>query len=67
MESYSWLDTKDMIADILTKECKENDAITEILSKGKFRVASNEENLVHFENGEFMLENVKIKERGRIT
>ena len=67
VESYSWLDTKDMIADILTKECKENDAITDILSKGKLRVASNEENLVHFENGAFKLENVKIKERGRIT
>ena len=67
VESYSWLDTRDMIADVLTKECKENDAITEILSKGKLRVASNEENLVHFENGEFKLENVKIKERGRNT
>ena len=67
MEPYRWLHTKDMIADILTKECKENVAITEILSKGKLRVASNEENLLHLENGEFKLENVKIKERGRIT
>ena len=64
VESYSWLDTKDMVADILTKECKENDDITEILSEGKLRVAPNEDNMVHFENGEFKLENVKVKEIG---
>ena len=66
VESYSWLDTKDMVADILTKECKENDDITEILSEGKLRVASNEDNMVHFENGEFKLENVKVKENMKI-
>ena len=64
VESYSWLDSRDMIADILTKECKENDDIREILIKGKLRVAPNEDNLVHFENGEFKLENTKIKEKG---
>ena len=53
-----------MVADILMKKCKENDDITEILSEGKLRVASNEDNMVHFENGEFKLENVKVKEIG---
>ena len=63
VESYSWLDTKDMIADILTKECKENEEIVDILIRGKLRIAFNEDNLVHFENEEFKLENVKIKEK----
>ena len=63
VESYSWLDTKDMIADILTKECKENEEIVNILIRGKLRIAFNEDNLVHFENEEFKLENVKIKEK----
>ena len=67
MESYNWLDTEDMIADILTKECKENDDIIKILIEGKLRVASNEDNLVHFENEEFKLENVKIKDKRRIV
>ena len=64
VESYSWLDTKDMIADILTKECKENDDIVKILIEGKLRIALNEDNLVHYENEEFRLENVKIKNKG---
>ena len=65
VESYSWLDTKDMIADILTKECKENDDLTQILFGGTLRVASNEHNLVHYENEEFKLEYVRIKEKGK--
>ena len=63
VESYSWLDTKDMIADILTKECKENYDIMDVLNNGKLRIASNEDNFVHFENEEFKMENVKIKEK----
>ena len=63
IESYSWLDTKDMIADILTKECKENDDMVDILIGGKLKIAMNEDNFVHFENEEFKLENGKIKER----
>ena len=61
VESYSWLRTKEMIADILTKECKDNPEIHKILLENKFCYARNTKNLVSCVNGEINMRN-KIDE-----
>ena len=62
IQSYSWLDTKDMVADLLTKESKDDDAILDIVQENKFKQAQNEDNLVHFDDGEIKMTNM-IKKR----
>ena len=57
VESYSWLATNEMIADILTKECKDNPDIHKILIENKFSYAKNENNLVSCVNGEISMRN----------
>ena len=57
VESYSWLRTKEMIADILTKECKDNPDIHNILIENKFCYARNTKNLVSYVNGEINMRN----------
>ena len=61
VESYSWLRTNEMIADILTKECKDNPDINKILIENKFCYARNDKNLVSCVNGEIHMRN-KIHE-----
>ena len=39
IESFSWLDTNDMIADVLTKEVKDNKDLCDLIEKGKLRTA----------------------------
>ena len=63
--SYSWLDSEDMIADILTKEHKDslNKDVLEIVTENRFKQAKNEDNLVIFDQDEIVLKNRKEKEK----
>ena len=46
IESYSWLNTREMVVDVFTKEGKENKSHIEKTKDNIFYHASNEDNLV---------------------
>jgi hypothetical protein len=51
--SFSWLDGQhDMIADILTKECRHNEDLERLVKDSTFRLAQNDDNLVVCNGGE---------------
>ena len=52
VSSYSWLDTREMLADVLTKECRKNDHIVEVLKHNTFKNARSEKNKVILGDGE---------------
>ena len=57
VESYSWLETGEMIADILTKECKDNHDIHNIFMNNIFCYAKSRKNLVSCIDGEICMRN----------
>ena len=63
VHSYSWLDTNDMIADLLTKETKEDEDILDIVQENKFRKAKSEDNLVVFQKVEIKMMNHSVKKK----
>ena len=65
IESYVWLDTDDMVADILTKDSKENLDIVDITRDNRFRLSRNEDNIVSYSDGEITLRNRKEKAKKR--
>ena len=67
IESYSWLDAKDMIADVLTKDKNttkdQDDKLDELIQENKFRRSKMKQNLVTYEREEILLKNPKEKTR----
>ena len=61
IHSYSWLESQDMLADILTKEGLNSQDILDVLHENTFKNAGREDNFVSFENGEIKLSNNKVK------
>ena len=61
VNQYSWLDSDDMLADMLTKDMKETNDMLEILWRNKFRLYDNSDNLVTFKKNEFCISNRKLK------
>ena len=55
VNGYSWVDTKSMTADILTKEGGDLENILEVVRENVFRVAHSQKNLVVFRNGEILM------------
>ena len=58
---FSWLDGKNLIADMLTKNGRECDSFQEIMTLGKCSVTNNMDNLVYFDDGEVKIENIVPK------
>ena len=57
VKSYNWLETKEMLADVLTKECRRNQQIVEILERNVFVNARSEKNQVLLGDGEIKITN----------
>ena len=57
VNSYNWLATKDMLADILTKECRKNSQIIDVMSKNTFENAISEKNSVTLGDGKIKMTN----------
>ena len=57
VSAYSWIDTKSMTADILTKEGGDIENILEVVRENTFRKSNNEDNMVVFRDNEMMLMN----------
>ena len=63
VSSYSWLETKEMLADVLTKECRKNNHIVEVLRRNTFKNAMSERNKVVLGDGEIKLINRAVKDK----
>jgi hypothetical protein len=61
VSSFSWLDTRDMIADTLTKEAKPNMDLELMMLEGEFKHSDKEDNMVFCENEEVKMVNRKNK------
>jgi hypothetical protein len=58
VQSFSWLDgEKDMVPDILTKECRHNLDLEMLVSENQFQLAKNEDNMVKCHEGEIKILN----------
>ena len=57
VDSYSWLETREMLADVLTKECRKNKRLDEVLLQNTFSCIQNEDFKVVLGDGELKLVN----------
>ena len=60
---YSWIDTKSMTADVLTKEGGEIGNILEVVRQNTFKKANSQQNMVIYNDGEMKLMNPMIKKK----
>ena len=58
--SYSWIETKSMTADVLTKEGGDIENILEVVRENRFRKANSQQNMVVFREAEVMVQNPKV-------
>ena len=56
VESYSWIETKSMTADVLTKEGGDIENILEVVRENEFRKANSQQNMVIFRETEMMVQ-----------
>ena len=63
VESYGWIQGKDIIVDILTKTGSKRTELDEIMVEGYFRHAQDEKNCVKFKDGEVKIEGLATKSR----
>ena len=60
--SFSWLDgEKDMVADVMPKVSKDNQDLSDIVLKNRWRNVFNEDNVVMNKDGEIRMFNRKNK------
>ena len=64
VESYGWIEGKEIIADILTKTGSKRIELDEIMIEGYFKHALDEHNCVKFKDGEIKIEGLMTKTRG---
>ena len=62
VESYGWIQGKDIIADILTKTGSKRTELDKIVVEGYFRHAQNKKNCVKFKDGEVKIEGLATKQ-----
>ena len=60
---YSWIETKSMTADILTKEGANIENILEVVRQNTFRKANVEQNVVLFQDGEMFVRSPLMTEK----
>ena len=57
VSAYSWIETRAMTADVLTKEGVEVENVLEVVRENVFRKANSQQNMVVFCEGEMMMMN----------
>merc|ERR1712002_752807 len=65
VESYSWIEGKEIIADILTKTGSKRAELNKIMIEGYFKHALDKYNYVKFHEGEIKIEGLITKTRGQ--
>ena len=63
VESYRWIQGKDIIVDILTKTGSKRTELDEIMVEGCFRHVQAEKNCVKLKDGEVKIEGLATKSR----
>ena len=63
VESYGWIQGKDILADILIKTGSKRTELDEIMVEGYFRHAQDEKSCVKFKDGEVKIEVLATKSR----
>ena len=63
VKQYSWIEGKEIVADVFTKQGSNKEALDEIVKKNIFVHAQKEENLVVFKNEEICVKNLTTKAR----
>ena len=63
VSSYSWIDTKAMTVDILTKEGGEIENMLEVVRQNNFKMANSQQNMVVFKDNEMMLLNPMVRKK----
>ena len=63
VEQYSWIEGKEIVADVFTKQGSNREALDEIIKKNNFEHAHREENLVVYEGEEIRIKNLTTKAR----
>ena len=61
VNNYSWVETKAMTADILTKENGNLENILEVIRENVFRKANENQNVVQFQDGEMIVQNPLLR------
>jgi len=61
VESYGWIEGKEIIADILTKTGSKRTELDEIMVQGYFKHALEDKNCVKFKDGEIKIEGLATK------
>ena len=59
VSSYSWIETRGMTADVLTKETGEIENILEVVRENRFKRANSMKNIVLYRDGEMVMENLE--------
>ena len=57
VSSYSWIDTKSMVADVLAKENGDTEKVMEVVRENLLEIAHSKKILVEFEDGEIVMRN----------
>ena len=60
---YSWIEGKEIIADVFTKSGSTRESLDEITRENIFRHAQSKDNLVQYENEEITITNLATKSK----
>ena len=61
--AFSWIETRAMTADVLTKEGGDIENILEVVRENVFRKANTKNNMVVYKDGELMMQDINcVKE-----
>ena len=63
VEQYSWIEGKEIVADVFTKQGLKKEALDEIIKNNNFMHAQREDNLVVYEDKEIRIKNLTMKAR----
>ena len=62
--AFSWIETKAMTADVLTKEGGDIENILEVVRENVFRKANSKNNMVVYKDGELMMQDMNCVKEG---
>ena len=62
--SFSWIETKAMTADVLTKDGGDIENILEVVRENVFRKANSKNNMVVYKDGELMMQDINCVKEG---
>ena len=60
---YSWIEGKEIVADVFSKSASTRESLDEITRENIFRHAQSKDNLVQYENEEIMIMNLATKSK----